>query len=764
MTLAEDHWFVLRNEQQIGPIRFDQLQELARREILHPSDLIWGPGRETWTTAKDIPALFKHTSVASNSAIEPPPLPKAPINPPPLPKFSRLPPPLPQGLTMPSGPAIQSPETSTATSNGLEAVRKIRRTNYIARHWRGELPLHVSYWFNGVGGYIVVTVIVAVISATTTFKDEFAPTWALLSMLLVWLVTLAAVSWQIVGAWKSASNYQRQKHPSYWGALAKVTLVIAALRTLGAFGYTGIPQLQETYQIYMGDESVGKHAFRVMRNGRELEFSGGISFGVAREFAQFIAAMGDLQTIHLNSIGGRIGEAQRIATLIKSKGLDTYVAGRCLSACTIIFLGGRNRLIAPGAKLGFHQPSFPGLTADERDRVIAAEEARLKQLGVSSAFARRANTAPPEDMWFPSPSELLAENVATRIVDPSDYAFPGLGVSDLSVEQLDEFLLGIEIYAAIKRVNPIAYEKMRNEFLLGLRQGKTAGEMRTRIAPIADKVYSDILPQASSDLLMEYARLLVAQLNFLKERSARDCYLYAKGSDNAAYEIASKYPLLDEKERAFQLKVVQAHRPNAFVVRDKKVTDAALATVFDVLQSRFGGDGKLVAEDRDRIPPEKYFAYCTVLVGFYEEVSRLPPSTGAAVLRGMLTTPIPNQPPQPPPPSTPIPNQPPQLPPSSAQKPPQVQVVQDLHLRTQPDPRAPDVLGPPTNWMPKGSQVAIAGNCQPWMNSGRGAEDADNIWCQVSYGEHRGWANAYYLAARDGRPVACVIYPTARGC
>ena len=72
MTLAEDHWFVLRNEQQIGPIRFDQLQELARREILHPSDLIWGPGRETWTTAKDIPALFKHTSVASNSAIEPP--------------------------------------------------------------------------------------------------------------------------------------------------------------------------------------------------------------------------------------------------------------------------------------------------------------------------------------------------------------------------------------------------------------------------------------------------------------------------------------------------------------------------------------------------------------------------------------------------------------------------------------------------------------------------------------------------------------------
>src|SRR5262249_34706607 len=38
-------------------------------------------------------------------------------------------------------------------------------------------------------------------------------------------------------------------------------------------------------------------------------------------------------------------------------------------------------------------------------------------------------------------------------------------------------------------------------------------------------------------------------------------------------------------------------------------------------------------------------------------------------------------------------SRPEQLPPPSPQKPPQVRVVEDLHLRTQPDPRAPDVLG-----------------------------------------------------------------------
>jgi len=95
----------------------------------------------------------------------------------------------------------------------------------------------------------------------------------------------------------------------------------------------------------------------------------------------------------------------------------------------------------------------------------------------------------------------------------------------------------------------------------------------------------------------------------------------------------------------------------------------------------------------------------------------------------------------------------------------QVQVIEDLKLRKQPDPRARNVLGaPPDDKMPKGSQVAVIDTCRPWMGSGRGTQDADNIWCQVLYEGHRGWANAYFLADDHGERVACVMYPTARGC
>jgi hypothetical protein len=94
----------------------------------------------------------------------------------------------------------------------------------------------------------------------------------------------------------------------------------------------------------------------------------------------------------------------------------------------------------------------------------------------------------------------------------------------------------------------------------------------------------------------------------------------------------------------------------------------------------------------------------------------------------------------------------------------QVQVIEDLQLREQPDPRARNILGaPPNDKMPKGSQVAVIDTCRTWMGSGRGAQDADNIWCPVLYEGHRGWANAYYLADHGGR-VACVMYPPAGGC
>ena len=89
-----------------------------------------------------------------------------------------------------------------------------------------------------------------------------------------------------------------------------------------------------------------------------------------------------------------------------------------------------------------------------------------------------------------------------------------------------------------------------------------------------------------------------------------------------------------------------------------------------------------------------------------------------------------------------------------------------MHLREQADPRAPDILSAPHSTMQGGSELKSDSTqeCKVWMGSGRGARDADNVWCPVQYGIYRGWANAYLLAQTDGRRVACVLYPDAKGC
>ncbi len=101
-------------------------------------------------------------------------------------------------------------------------------------------------------------------------------------------------------------------------------------------------------------------------------------------------------------------------------------------------------------------------------------------------------------------------------------------------------------------------------------------------------------------------------------------------------------------------------------------------------------------------------------------------------------------------------------PPPPAQTAESLRVVQNLTLRSRADPYSEKVLGK----IAKDSQVTVTDRCVVWMGSGRGAQDADNVWCPAVYDGYRGWVNAYYLATSYGGAVryACVFYPAARGC
>jgi hypothetical protein len=126
-----------------------------------------------------------------------------------------------------------------------------------------------------------------------------------------------------------------------------------------------MPRLVEYWRIAAGDPEVGRHELRILRGGRELEYAGGITFGVTDEVRRLLDADPEIRVIHLDSLGGRVGEARKLRDLIRQQQLVTYTASEYVSVCTIAFMGGVQRFAAVDAALGFHRGGFPGFTEGE---------------------------------------------------------------------------------------------------------------------------------------------------------------------------------------------------------------------------------------------------------------------------------------------------------------------------------------------------------------------------------------------------------------
>jgi hypothetical protein len=365
-----------------------------------------------------------------------------------------------------------------------------RSRNYIARHWRGELSLPVSYWLNGILGAVVVGATIGMLAYAINQQSDAQPVLWLFSLIVTWTSAALLTIWQAVGVWRSATRY-RQRGNGFWGAAAKAMVLLGVAQLAANFVTVGTAQMAGIYEIVSGDARVGPHQFHIVSNGETLEFSGGITFGVTQELERFLNAMAGVRSVRLNSTGGRILEAQKMSDAIRSRDLATVVAADCLSACTIVFLGGKERLMLPSARLGFHQPAFRGMTAADRRAAIATEQLRLQSFGLSSAFAARATSASPSGMWYPDPDELVRERVVTRVlsrtrespidrpvVDPS----PDAGGTDMPIA-------GVTVPSAVRSAPAAGFSSTGDS---------TASTGAAAYGPVRNRVPADLLKRLSS--------------------------------------------------------------------------------------------------------------------------------------------------------------------------------------------------------------------------------------------------------------------------
>ncbi len=171
------------------------------------------------------------------------------------------------------------------------------------------------------------------------------------------------------------------------------------------------------------DSDIGGHQIHLVNAGFELEFSGGMGLGSADELSRMLDSNPAVRVVHLNSSGGLVGEGRRMMDIIQRHLLITTTDSYCLSACTLAFLGGRERYLAPNARLGFHSEYSDKLKDAQVEAIQRQDEATMISLGIPGDFVDKAFATPKNRIWLPSVSELEEAHVITGV--RSDYVIQG---------------------------------------------------------------------------------------------------------------------------------------------------------------------------------------------------------------------------------------------------------------------------------------------------------------------------------------------------
>ena len=190
-------------------------------------------------------------------------------------------------------------------------------------------------------------------------------------------------------------------------------------------------------------------------DGETVYIIGAIMDDSFLQFDAVLLAAPKVKTVFLASPGGLTIEGRLIAALVRKRRLNTYVEHYCASACTQVFVAGRERTLGAEAELGFHQAV--GLDGKGATSKLAAATTRqltavtvfgingndtlrlaYEQAGIDQPFIAKALARGHDDMWMPTPAELRQSHVITRQADHPELALPPGSLTHAQVRALVE--------------------------------------------------------------------------------------------------------------------------------------------------------------------------------------------------------------------------------------------------------------------------------------------------------------------------------------
>lgn len=377
-------------------------------------------------------------------------------------------------------------------------------------------------------------------------------------------------------------------------------------------------------------EDLPSHFARALPDGNAIEFLGEMNVGSADDLAEVLASHPDAHLIHLNSPGGEVFEAHRMVRMVASRHMTTVVDKLCGSACTLVFLAGTDRILAPGARLGFHSFWSPGVSQAEMTALTQSDRDFMVAAGVKPSFIDKVFATPNDDAWYPSDEQLKADGVVTRIT--AKYAITVGNYRSLSDER--ETLIG-EILEAIRKQNPQDYAVLHAEEVQALQHDTSASEASSAGDDLYSRYLNKFMAHASDSMAAKYLQAFIAVASEIGSRNPEACYKSLIGKESLWESGAARYVSSLHRENLemamLRMAVDGIHQKRP--VPSESETDDGWAMVIEKYVEKHPEDmstlTKLATPSVDRV------AACRVEVAVFNSMLSLPENTLGTLARGV---------------------------------------------------------------------------------------------------------------------------------
>lgn len=496
--------------------------------------------------------------------------------------------------------------------------------NFIRQHWLGELPLAMSYWLVGV--FLSIPILLS-LNALSAYLDLITPslTYTVWVLLIYAVILLAYQSWVTVGIWRSAENYKKLKHPKVWGRLAQFMVVISTFQVITTLSRDLIPPIYSMREMLIGQDKFGSINIQVIDQGRTLKIDGAFGNGSYSKFEKFINENQSVRRVFLESNGGRLKEAENVTKLIKAKKLETYVEGRCLSFCTLIFLAGNPRFASPMARIGFHSPKFAGSDNSVANTSgIEDSMALYRSFNLPPEFLDKIFSTPFESMWYPTYEELVSAGVVNKL------SLGGESATNIfsSIDNKDDFVKyfkTIPLYQKLDNKFPGSVATLAEQLIPLIEAGKKDSEILNVARAYMWTYETKIIAYSNPAIRAAFADLGLAQSHEVSKYGAEACLAFV----NAKIDISKVMPSALVKR---ELALIEEGLDSAYVpsgYNEESYNLVASKLLISMTEGEVNALSNPIKENSNNL--------CSALTKFYEGIVNLEPDEKDLVVFGMFS-------------------------------------------------------------------------------------------------------------------------------